>query len=79
MITVPMNVAADGVTLEMGIEAAFSRIDGQPYEGSYTVTPGRTEQVLQTNNKVMTGNVTIKPIPQNYGLVTWNGSTLTIS
>lgn len=79
MITVPMNVAADGVTLEMGIEAAYSKIEGEPYEGAYTVTPGRTAQVLQTSNKVMTGNVTVNPIPQNYGLVTWNGSVMTIS
>ena len=79
MITIPMNVAADGVTLEFDIGAAYSKIDGEPYDGPYTVTPGTTEQVLQTNNKVMTGNVTVKAIPQNYGLVTWNGSYISIS
>ena len=33
-----------------------------------------TENVMQ-----MTDDVTIKPIPQNYGLITWNGSFLTVS
>lgn len=79
MITVPMSVAADGVTLEVNIGAAYSTISGEPYEGEYTVTPGQTRQVLETNGKVMANNVVVNPIPQNYGLITWNGSVLTIS
>ena len=79
MITVPMSVATDNVSLQVGIGAAYSVVDGDPYEGEYTVTPSSTTQVLETNGKVMTGNLTVNPIPQNYGLVTWNGSVLTIS
>lgn len=49
------------------------------YPGPYEVTPSDTEQVLNTDAFYMNGNVTINPIPSNYGLITWNGSTLTVS
>lgn len=49
------------------------------YEGTYEVTPTEETQILDTNNLKMTDNVTINPIPSNYGLITWNGTTLTVS
>ena len=49
------------------------------YDGNYTVTPSATEQILQTENKITTRNITVKPIPSNYGLISWNGSILTVS
>lgn len=49
------------------------------YEGPYEVTPSNEEQVLNTDAFYMNGNITINPIPNNYGLITWNGSTLTVS
>lgn len=49
------------------------------YTGSYTVTPSQTEQILLTDEMRMTGNITVEPIPSNYGLITWNGSFLTVS
>lgn len=49
------------------------------YDGPYTVTPSQQQQALHTMNKTLSQNVVIKPIPSNYGLITWNGSTLTVS
>lgn len=49
------------------------------YEGDYEVTPTQQTQTLATDSLYMRGNVTINPIPSNYGLITWNGSTLTVS
>ena len=49
------------------------------YTDSYVVTPTRATQILFTDNKYMKENIIINPIPKNYGLVTWNGSYLTIS
>ena len=49
------------------------------YTGDYTITPSAEVQVLQTNGLVCYDNITIEPIPDNYGLITWNGSTLTVS
>ena len=49
------------------------------YEGPYTVTPTQSTQTLNTNGFVMDNNVKVNPIPSNYGLITWNGSFLTVS
>ena len=49
------------------------------YDGEITVTPTNQTQTLSTKSKYLTDNITIEPIPNNYGLVTWNGSVLTIS
>lgn len=54
-------------------------VDRDPYTGDYVVTPSEETQVLETNDLRMTGNVTINPIPNNYGLITWNGSIITVS
>lgn len=49
------------------------------YTGAYEVTPSAEVQTLSTQNLMMSQNVTINPIPSNYGLITWNGSALTVS
>ena len=49
------------------------------YEGEYTVTPQKTSQTLYTEGLIMSGNIVINPIPNNYGLVTYNGFELTVS
>lgn len=49
------------------------------YDGPYTVTPSQQTQTLPTMNKTLSQNVVINPIPSNYGLITWNGTTLTVS
>jgi hypothetical protein len=66
--------------------AAFSASFGEVqvitperYSGEYEVTPSQSEQILTTDGLLMEGNVVVKPIPNNYGLITWNGSVLTVS
>ena len=49
------------------------------YEGPMTVTPSQQTQYLPTNKTTVVGNITIEPIPSNDGLITWNGSVLTVS
>ena len=49
------------------------------YEGEYEVTPSEETQTLATDSLYMRGSITINPIPSNYGLITWNGSTITVS
>lgn len=49
------------------------------YHGSTDITPTDTAQVLDTQGMVISENIVIEPIPSNYGLITWNGSTLTVS
>ena len=52
---------------------------GKPYTGEYEFTPTRGTQTIPTNNKTLTQDIIINPIPSNYGLITWDGSTLTVS
>ena len=49
------------------------------YDGIAEITPSQNTQILQTSNKALTRNIVVNPIPSNYGLITWNGSTLTVS
>ncbi len=77
VVKVSVNPATVG--LSFGNPIARDYVDREPYTGEYTVTPSAEEQVLQTENLRMTGNITINPVPQNYGLITWNGSYLTVS
>lgn len=53
--------------------------DYDPYTGETEVTPTQDTQTLNTSGKVLLTNITINPIPSNYGLITWNGATLTVS
>lgn len=61
-------------TAEQGIP-----IYPSPYMGAYEVTPSNVTQTLPTEGLMMSREVVINPIPSNYGLITWNGSTLTVS
>lgn len=54
---------------------------GDPYTGSYTITPKVDEQTMATRNKLMKDNVTIKAIPyyetdNNLGTTIYIGSEL---
>lgn len=49
------------------------------YDGAYEWTPSESVQTIEIANKKALDNITINPIPSNYGLITWNGSTLTVS
>lgn len=49
------------------------------YEGEYEITPSPEAQTLPISGKTATQDITIGAIPNNYGLITWNGSTLTVS
>lgn len=61
------------------LSSPITMVSGIPYEGNYEVTPSSETQILSTEMLYMTSNVTINPIPNNYGLITWNGSILTVS
>ena len=64
--------------LDSGV-AIVNYIEGEIYDGPTTITPSQDTQILQTNGFVLTKNITVAAIPSNYGLITWNGSVLTVS
>lgn len=61
------------------IGASLDKARAPIYHGAYTVTPTRTRQVLETHGTDLVSDIVVEPIPSNYGLITWNGSTLTVS
>ena len=71
-----LNIPMDG---EVGIITKVVEHDLPVYTGDTEITPSTTEQVLNTAEKVVIRNIVINPIPSNYGRITWNGATLTVS
>lgn len=49
------------------------------YTGSLEWTPTSEAQTIPTDHLVVLDNITINPIPNNYGLITWDGAILTVS
>ena len=49
------------------------------YEGEITITPTQETQILSTAGKSVYEDITVNPIPSNYGLITWDGAALTVS
>lgn len=74
-----VSVSLNPSTMGVLIGNPIARDEREAYDGDYVVTPTQETQTLQTINKRMTGNVVVKPIPSNYGKITWNGSILTVS
>ena len=72
MDSIPLHVedvALVGMTVAAGGSATRS----------VGVTPSGTRQVLATAGMALREDVTVEPIPSNYGLVTWDGSVLMVS
>ena len=49
------------------------------YDGDYRITPGASQQTIPMQGLTARENIVIDPVPSNYGLITWDGSTLTVS
>ena len=74
-----VSAKAPSITTSTGIPVARDFVERDPYTGEYTITPSAETQVLLTNNLRMTDDIKINPIPNNYGLITWDGATLMVS
>ena len=74
-----VSVDSQKMGVSFGTPIARDYVDRDPYEGAYTVDPGQSAVVLETRNLWMHENVTVNPIPNYYGLITWDGSKLTVS
>jgi hypothetical protein len=71
-----LDIPVDG---EAGTVIKVTEHDLPVYTGQTEITPSEDTQLLQTANKTVVQDIIINPIPSNYGLITWNGSTLTVS
>ena len=77
--TFPIGISISDETYSVKMEDAIQIIDADTYQGDYVVTPASEAIVLNTLGFTMADNVTLEAIPNNYGLITWNGSYLTVS
>ena len=49
------------------------------YQGEYEFTPSEDTQIIEIDGLRATQDITINPIPSNYGLITYSGSGITVS
>ena len=67
------------ITVEPALAYIKEEIVSDEYDGAYEFTPTDETQVIPIQFKTASRDITINPIPNNYGLITWDGSTLTVS
>lgn len=67
---------SDGLSLSAG---EVVNIGAEKYDGPYEWTPSKETQTIPIKDKQATADITIQPIPNNYGLITYNGVTITVS
>lgn len=70
---------SEATDFEASEHLSVAYTDLPDYEGPYEVTPGPRAQVLPTSARALWGDLTVAPIPSNYGLITYRGSILTVS
>lgn len=68
------TVGAATISGSLSIVASPPRYTGETY-----FTPSMESQTIPTAGRVLESDLTVGPIPSNYGLITWNGSYLTVS
>lgn len=54
----------NGLAMNVKFDSLYGAVsDVETYTGNYLVTPKTEEQILKTNKKLMTNDVTVKKIP----------------
>lgn len=64
------------ITASIELPAA---IETDPYTGPYVFTPDDTSQIISIADLKAIEDIIINPIPQNYGLITYDGSGIRVS
>lgn len=77
--TLPMDVTSSEETIGMDIGAEYAMSNTDPFEGSYEYTPSEQTQTIPIEDLRATQDIVINPIPSNYGLITYNGISITVS
>lgn len=74
-----VTAVVDNSALVVGVIDIPSAVGVREYTGDYTFTPTQESQTIPIEGLTATQDITINPIPSNYGLITWDGATLTVS
>ena len=64
-------------TVSDGVQT-FMPLLPDAYSGETTVTPSEDTQTLLTSGLMVANNLTVNPIPSNYGRILWDGSIITV-
>jgi len=78
-VTVPVSMTTNSQVFDVAAGAEFNVSTYPDYAGEYEFTPSSTPQTISTRDMVVHGDIVIDPIPNNYGLITWDGTTITVS
>lgn len=52
--------------------------DVPSYDGDYEFSPGEESQTVFTGGYFLAKDITINPIPSNYGRIAWDGNTIRV-
>ena len=74
-----LRVIEKNIPISVDVETPIVAGVAKEYEGEYDITPTNTAQVFSTEGKRCPHNFIVEPIPNNYGLITYNGSIITVS
>ena len=74
-----IGVKVNGSSKNMTTDIQMGKLPFPRYDGEVEFTPSDTVQVIPTLNRVVLSDIRINPIPSNYGLITYNGSSITVS
>ena len=77
-VTLPLSLGVSSTSVAMEVSPPFMPVYPTPYEGEYTVVPGEDAQALPTAGKSLAQDVTVEPIPSNYGRIAWNGAAIMV-
>lgn len=71
--------AEAGTVRPAAVKVAHVDFPTEEYAGPTTYTPSAEAQIIPVSGKLCTTDITIEPVPQGWGRVTWDGSVLIIS
>lgn len=77
--TYQLEVSQASASWTAGEYVEMRSTDLPEYTGSVDVVPTGSAQVLSTAGTALATNIIVEPIPSNYGLITWDGQTITVS
>lgn len=74
-----LSVEDNSVDLSVASPIVVQEVVVPVYDGAYELTPTAEMQTIPVHGYRFEQDLIIDPIPSNYGLITWNGSQLTVS
>lgn len=74
-----LKVTETNTPIQVDVETPVVAGTAKEYKGECDITPTDAKQVFNTEGMRCPHNFIVEPIPNNYGLITYNGSIITVS